>query len=253
MASGPLTSRVPGVVVGGPLAIAEAIGWTPDACGSALGALETAEMIVADRVARIVYLPDILRADCSRPSSTSAAAMWRRELFALPACALRERIESDAGGIISAMGEAWARAFADGVDPKKGERPSKGKPNTRMATPPLPFSVEDMLQELEQASAGRFLAAKAKVGQVIHLQKAIRAGLQLDQVRMAGAWLAAGGDAWRRQIDTRAIGDLDAWIAQAKAWHEQGRPAIAKNGKTNTRQPSDFSTVRPGKANLNDL
>jgi hypothetical protein len=264
LAAGPLSSRVPGVVTGGPLAIAEAIGWAPDVCTEQLASLESAGVTHVDRVARIVYLPQLLAAECSRPSSPSTAAMWARELRGLVPCALRERIIADARTIIATLGAAQLDSFETGRDPQAGKPRSNrnlagnltgslaGNHRARDLSPALslspsqapsqeqgagfagvpPYSLKQMQADLSESSGGRFVVVPLR-GKPLVTGNQMAAEYTHEQVRLAGAWLKAGGDAYKATLDGRDLRDLPSWIANAEKWDTDERPTIGKPKRIN--------------------
>lgn len=99
---GPFCSRIPGLVLGGRAAMAEALDWDQDAFDTCFAELVTAGLVVADWKARVVYLPWVLGQDCNH-CSPSIAVKWKRELLCAPDSAL--------------VGQCWAaiRARLDGL------------------------------------------------------------------------------------------------------------------------------------------
>jgi hypothetical protein len=97
----------------------------------------------------------------------------------------------------------------------------------RAEVEPLPFKVDVALYELQQASGGRFKAttpAKAAIA----IQKLIRRYPDIATWQRIGEWLGAGGEAYRGDLDSRAVtaSNLDAWAAHSQTWVENGRPAL---------------------------
>jgi hypothetical protein len=92
---------------------------------------------------------------------------------------------------------------------------------------PLLFKPDDAMRAISDASNGRFVRTKLKRGQVIHVQRLIRAHPDLAEWRLVGEWLARGGEAWRSEIDSRSLSNFEAWLAHATQWRDAGRPAIA--------------------------
>jgi hypothetical protein len=137
-------------------------------------------------------------------------------------------LDPDLSPVLEPEPKSHIPAIAGGFQ-LESEEPEK-RPEKKSDPPRLRYPVEELLAMLASASKGTFLASKAKTGQVIALQRLIRGGLELPDVKLAGEWLAAGGEAWKGKRDTRNIGDLDAWITQARAWRDEGRLPITKTG-----------------------
>ena len=104
--------------------------------------------------------------------------------------------------------------------PRRRGRPKK-------ASVPLPFTLPEALDAL--AAGGRFVATPLEQGPAIAAQSLIRR-FGLGQWRLAGEWLAAGGESYRDVVDSRALSQLPAWIVHAEKWHASGRPRVAKGG-----------------------
>lgn len=155
-----------------------------------------------------------LERERSRAAATSEAARKAAQvLHSRSADALREK-----------------RNRTEREEETESER-EEGKAHTQPDKPaaPLPFRAATALAYL--AEGGRFVAVKPKMGHVITIEKIIRDWPDPSAWRAAGAWLAAGGDAWRGDVDTRCVGEFAAWLEHAKIWESQGRPPIGKNGK----------------------
>src|SRR6185312_2501399 len=90
--------------------------------------------------------------------------------------------------------------------------------------------ADDALRELATASGGRFVASRLKRGQAIHVQKLLAVHSSSAAWRLVGEWLAAGGEAWRSDLDARCLGDFEAWLAHATKWHDAGRPPLQGRG-----------------------
>lgn len=95
----------------------------------------------------------------------------------------------------------------------------------------LPFSVEQMLTVLAHPSKGRFAALPFDGRLTEALCATIRTAHQnqvgLDDLRVVGEWMGAGGLAWRSDLGASWIarpGALMDAVAQARAWVAQGRP-----------------------------
>lgn len=302
--SGPYSARVPGVTPSGRAALAEALNWESEQFADAFATLEAADLAIADWKARLVYLPESLTQVCSRPASPSTAAMWRREVIALPCCALKDRIDDDVRKLLATMGPAFLASYSDGrrteskaqgagspagsppdsgqavglggghpslslslslapspapapeqsaahaaappsAPPPGGERDQAGdgvgsdetqkkpakKAGKKPTAEPLPYTVDELQAALAE-TCKRYTATPLQAGPTINAQKLIRAH-SLEDVRLIGAWLEAGGDGYKLTLDGRNLGDLPVWLAHARGWDANGRPAISRaaNGK----------------------
>lgn len=131
------------------------------------------------------------------------------------------------------------------------------KPKARRKAKPMPPGAptrEQAEAAIEAASGGRYVAGGRQTGGTFKLDKARREHPDGAIFSRVGKWLAAGGDAWRGKLDGRALADLDAWIAQAKAWDgtspvERGPPP--RRGRTPAEMNSsihvpDFDDIPEG-------
>lgn len=90
--------------------------------------------------------------------------------------------------------------------------------------------ADEAVRTLAAASTGRFVASRLKRGQAIHAQKLIAAHPSTSEWQLVGEWLAAGGEAWRSELDVRSLGDFEAWLAHATKWRDSGRPTLHGRG-----------------------
>lgn len=304
--SGPMSARIPGVTPSGRAALSEALGWTLDEFVAAFATLEAADLAIADWTARLIYIPEALQQECSRPQSPSAAALWRREWIALPLCPLKDRIDADVRALLGSIGKAFLSSYDKGkrteyvppgqaapqaahqpapqaagllslsLDPSLDLAPAQApalapaqgcvagatpapveqqrgvgrakKGKAAKTSEPLPYTVEQLQQALA-CTCSRYTVTPLEQGPTIHAQKLIRR-FTLEQVTRAGQWLEAGGDAYKRTLDGRNLGDLPTWIAHATQW--DGKPVTSsKTNGTNARTRGsapvgDFSNIKPG-------
>lgn len=112
LATGPESTRVPGVLRVGRAALAEALGWSPRQLTRCMDSLEDAGLVRADWSARVVYLPQVTAQPCSMPTSPSAAAMYGRELADLPRCQVVADVERDLVGAMMELGRAFYDSYA---------------------------------------------------------------------------------------------------------------------------------------------
>lgn len=113
--------------------------------------------------------------------------------------------------------------------------------------PPDRITRDAALARIAAASNGLFVASPASRGGAFKLDRLRALPNAEDLLDRVGRWLGAGGD-WRtakgQRVDGRNIGpDLDAWVAQAKAWDGvsalvASRPAPAVAAPVNRPPPS---------------
>ena len=89
---------------------------------------------------------------------------------------------------------------------------------------------DEALQVLNEASNFRFVVTRLKRGQAICVQRLIAGHPAAAEWRLVGEWLAAGGEAWRCDVDVRCLGDFEAWLAHATKWRDSGRPQLHGRG-----------------------
>lgn len=108
--TGTHTTAVPGVLVAGPAAIAEELGWKPSEVRKYLNEIAARGMTVEDAKVRLIYLPAGLAHN--RPTNPNIVRSWRDEWAMVPACALRDRMEADFGTFLGSLGDHYAQAWA---------------------------------------------------------------------------------------------------------------------------------------------
>jgi hypothetical protein len=109
--SSALSLRVPGVIPAGKGAIADELGWSTDEVEGAIAPLVDAGLVVVDWTARIVYLPDAMKRQCSFPNGPPTAVMWRREIMSLQPCELAQRIDNDVREMLAKTSPALAAIY----------------------------------------------------------------------------------------------------------------------------------------------
>ncbi len=97
--------------------------------------------------------------------------------------------------------------------------------------PPLPFTVERLLDVLNTASAGRVAIAPFDRRLAPPLTAVIRdldaQSVTIEDVRLAGEWVRAGGIDCQLAVNWVATtGKLADAIAKARAWDAAGRPSV---------------------------
>lgn len=135
--------------------------------------------------------------------------------------------------------EEWAGAGdANGssqhVTPEKPDLapPAKGR-RGEQPSEPLPFTIADLLGALRDSSQGRIAVEPFDRRLASPLTAVIRqcaaASVTLDDVHLAGQWIAAGGLSWMSAVDTgwiAKVGALMGAVANARSWAAQGKPAL---------------------------
>ena len=72
--TGPHTSSLPGVYIAGEAMLAEALGWKMKSFREAFKEIEQAGLLKADRVARLIFIPNGVKYD--RPESPKVVKHW---------------------------------------------------------------------------------------------------------------------------------------------------------------------------------
>jgi hypothetical protein len=120
LTSCPMLLRVPGVIAAGRAALSEALEWEIEEFDAAVEPLVELGIVDRDWRARLVFLPLVLAAEPSRPTSPSVVAMWKRELTSIPPCELRDRVIAEVAAVVKVTNPVWATAFETGCDPQRG-------------------------------------------------------------------------------------------------------------------------------------
>lgn len=99
-------TRIPGVILAGPLALAESIEWEPADFDRCLGEILDRGMAKIDRRARVLWLTHAL-AEVDAPTESDVIG-WRRSWANIPPCPLRSEIRSAL--------EPWLRSHGLSID-----------------------------------------------------------------------------------------------------------------------------------------
>jgi hypothetical protein len=114
--TGPEASALPGLIVSGRLALAEAMGWSPKKFDRAFADLskQTDEhehpMAVADWPRRVVWLPQAQR-HRRRPKNPNEVLSWRDFWKIVPDCELKRQHAGKLRPFLSQLGDSFATAF----------------------------------------------------------------------------------------------------------------------------------------------
>jgi hypothetical protein len=272
--TGPQTTNMPGVIPVAPAVIAAALRWPAEAFAKALREGLREGMIQVDDEAGLIWLPNAKRHN--RPESPNVVVSWRRTWELVPECPLKAVIWRNLKAFTEGLGEAFAKAFAKGCpqpsrnqdqdqdqdqDPERVcepasapaapptaegplfDRSSESRSAKKPEKPPMPYSVSELLSTLASASGGRVATKPFDQRLAPALTGVIRAladeHVKLDDLQLAGEWIAAGGLAWMRDPPgvpwLATTGMLCDAVAKARQWQAAGRPkagtAGAKDGR----------------------
>lgn len=272
LTAGPCATGCPGLTEADAYTLVSLVGLDVTEVQKALAELVKAGVADVDDDHRVVRLPWVprMRTISSYKTLIGWFKVWK-EIPDCPAkydhiASLKEGTEPGEG-----MAEAWAKTFgavkgmpspteghgkglgsptdhadADADATKKeiaaGAAPSsnqvgegeEAETDQKAKREPLPFRAQAVADAIAAASNGRFVASPVVRGVAINLEKLIKAGkITLDDAKAAGAWLGNGGDGWKGQLDSRNLGDLQTWIAHAKAnttgaKYQSGEAALRK-------------------------
>ena len=107
--TGPFSTLIPGICVGGEAGIAERLGWSVRAFRRCFAEIATRGMARADWSGPLVFLPNALRHN--PPQSPSVITGWRQAWAEVPACELKRAAAAHIRGVLAEHGEPWATAF----------------------------------------------------------------------------------------------------------------------------------------------
>ena len=123
----PSTGPIPGLFRAGRAALAEDLGWAPEAFAEAFQEVLKQGMVKADFEARLVWIPNAIRHN--PPASPNVVKSWRTEFDLLPECSLKAEAFSLLRAYVLEMGEGFAKAFQEAFG-KASRKPSpKTMPN----------------------------------------------------------------------------------------------------------------------------
>ncbi len=261
----PESSIIPGVLVGFPEGMAARLRWPAKAFLEAFAEVLREGMAEADWKAGMVWLPQAPKHNA--PQSPNVITSWHVVWDEVPECALKLKAWKELKAFSEGIGEAFGKAFAKAMckpmanqeqeqeqeqeknlaaeeTPPPASSPPADPPKRRGRPPkdpdaapelPLVCTRQQALDAIAGASAGRFVASQPDRGGAFKLDRLRRDPDALAKCSAIGRWLAAGGDAWRGNLDGRALGaNLDAWLAQSSAW--DGTPVTGGR----TRRPSEL-------------
>jgi hypothetical protein len=147
--TGPETTSLPGLIVGGQAHFAEALGWPAEAFQEAFGEVFAKGLAKADWDARLVWVRNAVR--YNPPESPNAVLGWRDHWDNIPECQLKV--------------EAFAKAFAKGCrkpSPIQEQEQEQEQEGERAANAATPTAIQTSLLPDEPEPPQPDTAAKAK-------------------------------------------------------------------------------------------
>jgi hypothetical protein len=120
---------------------------------------------------------------------------------------------------------------SDDATPPAANAARRERPRKADAPAPMPFKIGEALAALAETAQGRFAPGEARditKAVAIPITAAIRSYPSLDEWRLVGAWLAAGGQAHRGTLGVAwaSSSGLREAMALSRAWHAAGRPPV---------------------------
>lgn len=107
----PELTAIPGVILAGKAALAEALGWSPKAFEEAFDEGFRKGMAKADWKLRLVWLPNALRHNA--PESPNVVRHWGKAFDELPECDLKVSIFQSVREFMEGLGQGFAKAFRE--------------------------------------------------------------------------------------------------------------------------------------------
>lgn len=116
-------------------------------------------------------------------------------------------------------------------EPKPDPKPRRKREPKPKAEPVLPFKIGEALAALADAASGRFTPGEDRDITRVHavqLTGAVKRYPVLDEWRVCGEWLAAGGLAHMPEIGLSWVTSaaLNDAMARSRRWNSEGRPAL---------------------------
>lgn len=147
--TGPHTGPIPGLFRAGRAAMAEELGWTPEAFDEAFREVSEQGMAKADFVARLMWLPNAIKHN--KPESPNVVKSWAPEFDLLPECPLKLEALEAIKSFVCAMGPGFSSAFAGAFEsPGKPSRKPSGKASAKA----MPNQEQEQEQEQEVKAEG---------------------------------------------------------------------------------------------------
>jgi uncharacterized phage protein (TIGR02220 family) len=151
---------IPGVIIGGPAALGESLGWTGDELRARFSEIEALGMAKADWRRRLVWLPNGIK---HRPPANGNVILgWADQWDEVPDCPLKAEIWHAFRAACARWPQQFLEAFAP---PAQGTGNGIGNPSpnrSRNPSPnPSPTQEQDQEQEQEQEQEGDTSGADA--------------------------------------------------------------------------------------------
>lgn len=108
--TGPELSVVPGCFQAWDAGLARALGWPIDGTHACFEEIVAQGMAKADWEVGFIFVPNAIKHN--KPTSTNVVKSWRKTWMDLPECALKNEAYQRLKGIVEAMGDSFAKAFA---------------------------------------------------------------------------------------------------------------------------------------------
>jgi hypothetical protein len=143
--TGPHTGIIPGLSRAGRLALAEALGWAPEAFEAAFDEIASRHMAKSDWNAGVVWIPNAIK--CNPPQSPNVITAWRKEWPLIPDCDLKTIAYETIQSAVYAMGKGFREAFSAAFE----------KPSTKAFTKPpaKPMPNQEQLGVSSEQKTGR--------------------------------------------------------------------------------------------------
>lgn len=204
--------------------LARLAGATPRQFSTLWPAVLSRFVLVADRLQNCRIEEERKRSlDRSELASENAAKSWKSH----------KRADAKADAKAAAKADAKADAHQVQIQSQIQRRreeekdlaaggPPPPQEAFKLDTPPTQVITRDAaLAAIATHSAGRFVASAPTKGAVFKLDRLRKEHPDGEIFALVGRWLASDSD-WRtakgQRLDGRHLGEIDAWIAQAKAW-----------------------------------
>ena len=111
--TGPYSTNIPGVVIGGPAAISESLKWPVEAFSKAFGEALREGLAKASFEDCLIYLNNGIKHN--PPESPNVVKSWATTWDDIPECDLKLVIYNELKAFVEAYGEAFAKAFAKAI------------------------------------------------------------------------------------------------------------------------------------------
>ena len=151
--TGPHTGPIPGLFRAGRAAMAEELGWSPEAFDKAFREVSQQGMAKADFVARLMWLPNAIKHN--KPESPNVVKSWAPEFDLLPECPLKLEALEAIKAFVCALGPGFSGAFAGAFEsPGKASGKASGKPSGKPSGKTMPNQEQEQEQEQEVKAEG---------------------------------------------------------------------------------------------------